>query len=414
MSDARKASDDLLVQLIREGRHDAEIAIRLGITTGELRERKAALRGKLGDEKYLKAVDATAPRKANRRRRRLILLALGVVGAFGLLLVIANLVVDDGEEIAAVRVVPSPTARPTPRQPSTITVGTERFDDAGPFLSLAEKSELPYVGGVENRAGLTVVRLHDKAYISPNEVAQWTLWTGGGRQVRVRALDLGGRAVTLVLNAGDSATRIRSLPGDIGPIAEIASQVSVIEPVLLIRAYDDSGRQLQTQVTVDGDLHVARTPIPGSWVIERATGARIDVEGGTVMAQLSMSPGVSSSTFCRPIGGTLRCGVTWTNAQGLNVTSQGTLSCTGPTSLRFEANGIRLDFSQGVAITSGNPLRCEEGPLLPETRMISGGDWEVLASTVDGAPISVAVSKDGLVTAGAFNLELSCPCLAQP
>jgi hypothetical protein len=44
MSRPERPSDDLLLQLVREGRHDAEIAVRLGVTTGELRERKIDLR----------------------------------------------------------------------------------------------------------------------------------------------------------------------------------------------------------------------------------------------------------------------------------------------------------------------------------------------------------------------------------
>jgi DNA-binding NarL/FixJ family response regulator len=48
MSRPERPSDDLLLQLVREGRHDAEIAVRLGVTTGELRERKIDLRNRLG------------------------------------------------------------------------------------------------------------------------------------------------------------------------------------------------------------------------------------------------------------------------------------------------------------------------------------------------------------------------------
>ena len=46
--DSARPSDALLQSLMREGLHDAEIAVRLGITTGELRERKAELQRRTG------------------------------------------------------------------------------------------------------------------------------------------------------------------------------------------------------------------------------------------------------------------------------------------------------------------------------------------------------------------------------
>ena len=85
----------------------------------------------------------------------------------------------------------------------------------------------------------------------------------------------------------------------------------------------------------------------------------------------------------------------------------------GPTSRAFEQR-VRLELAMGVAITTNNPLGCEAAPLAPGTRIISGGDWEILAWTTEGGPISVGVSRDGKLVAGNFNLELACPCLSQP
>ena len=61
MSDPRRASDDFFIRLLREGLHDAEIGVRLGITTGEVRARKADLRGKLGDAEFNRLLDPSRP-----------------------------------------------------------------------------------------------------------------------------------------------------------------------------------------------------------------------------------------------------------------------------------------------------------------------------------------------------------------
>ena len=414
MSDPRRASDDLLIQLVREGRHDAEIGIRLGITTGQVRERKAQLRGKLGEEQYHRTVDVTIPRSRSRRRR-IWLAAIGILVLFfsGLLLA-ANLLVGEGEEIAAVRVVPTATPRATPRPPAVVSVGIERFDDTGPFLSLGEESGLPLIGSAENRAGMSVVDLHNKAFVSQSEFAQWLIVGGSRGQLRIRSV-LGGRAVDVLLSAGHQSTRIRTLAAGVGPVAEVSSQFDSISPILLVRAYDQNGKQLRTHVTVDGRLQIAREPIPATWVVERTTGSRLEIGEATAFGQIALAGDVAATTFCGlPASDGIRCGVTWNRARGWRPPAEAVVSCTGPTSMRFEANGLRLDFSRGLSLNRGSDLTCEPQTVPEGMLVIPEGDWEVVASTSAGEQLSVGVTSDGTLFIGTFTGRLDCPCLSQP
>ena len=414
MSDSRRASDDFLVQLIREGRHDAEIGIRLGITTGEVRARKAELRGKLGDEGYYRALDAKVPRKRSRRRLKVLAAALGVLVLLSGLLLVANLIVGDGEEIAAVRSVPSPTPRPTPRPPAAVLVDGERFDDAGPFLSLASSSGGARVGEIENRDALSLVHFTGTAYASPNEFAQWALLSGGRGQLRLWAADFAGRAVSVQLNTANSTTRLRGLLAGVGPVAEITSQLEVVPAAVFIRAFDDQGRQLRTRVTEDGRLHLSSEPIPNDWVTDRTSGIRVDTSDSEPYGEVILLAGVSATTVCDLPGETLRCGVLWLRAQGVEVPYEGQFICITPTVLRYEANGIRLEFSMQLTAARIGGFDCPSGSVPALARIIPDGDWEIRAYTSDGEPLSVGVLSDGTLLVGRFTGTRTCPCLTQP
>jgi hypothetical protein len=81
---------------------------------------------------------------------------------------------------------------------------------------------------------------------------------------------------------------------------------------------------------------------------------------------------------------------------------EGTLSCTGPTSLRFEAGGLRLDMSRGVVVSNANPLSCDPKVVPAGTRIVPESDWEILATTIDGKLISAGVTSDGTLLVGEF------------
>ena len=414
MSDPRRVSDDLLLQLIRENRHDSEIAVRLGISTGELRERKAALRAKLGDEAYLRALDTSRPGKSLRRRLRWPLVGVGVVAVFGLLLLVANLVVGDDEEIAEPRVSLSPTTAPTARPPAALTIDGAQFDDAGPFLSLSAGKLSAGVATVENRDALSVVHLNGTAFVSPNEFARWSPLAGGRGALRLFATSFGGRAVSIQLNVANSSSRLRALLSDVGPVAEVSSTLETIQPSIFIRAYDDKGRQLRTRVTDDGRLRISQLPLPPDWVVDRGSGVRVDISEAQPYGRVVLLAGVAATTVCDLPGEEFRCAVLWLRAQGVEVPYDGDFRCVTPTVLRYEAEGIRLEFSMQLNAARIGGADCPTGTVAALARIIPDGDWEIRAYTSAGEPLSVGVLQDGTLLVGQFKGDRSCPCLTQP
>ena len=399
-----RPSDDLLLQMIREGKHDSEIAIRLGVTTGELRERKTDLRNRLGYERFETLTNAnTAPARGKTRRNILIALA-GVVGAFLVLLVVANIVVSDAEEPTSTRAAgptAAPTARPALKQPAILSIEGEAFDDAGPFLTVAEAAGAA-IGSIENRPGLTVVALHGTGFIAPNEFADWDVIGAGRTTIRI-ASEVGGRRVELRLTGDDQVTRLRRLADGLGPIVEASSQLEGYKPTLRLRVFGDAGKQLQARLTNDGRLYISRNPMPSNWVVDRESGRLVDTAGAIALATIVVGDGVvSASSFCTGLTSEPRCGVSLLRSKGMFTLVEGTLSCTGPTSLRFEAEGIRLDMSRGIIVSNANPLSCDPQVVPVGTRIVPESDWEILATTLDGKLISAGVTNDGTLLAGQF------------
>ena len=415
MSDARRSSDDLLLQLIREGRPDAEIGVRLGINSGDVRERKAELRRRMGDDAYFRALQP--PKKAPRltRKRKRILAALGVVIVlFGALLLVANLFAGGDEEIAEVRSSITPTPQPTAKAAASVLVDGEPFDDAGPFLALASGGAGSGVGQVENRDTLSVVHLHGTAYISPSEFAPWSLLSGGRGQLRLFSSEFAGRSVSVLLNTANTSTRLRGLLAGVGPIAEVTSQFDAVQPAVFVRAYDQEGRQLRTRLTEDGRLQISHQPVPLDWVVDRTSGVRMNTADAVPFGEVQMLAGVGATTVCDLPGDSLRCGVLWVRAQGIQVPFDGQFICATPTVLRYEAEGIRLEFSMQLNAARIGGSNCPSGSVAALATIVPDGDWEIRASTLAGEPLSAGVLNDGTLLVGRFTGTRACPCLTQP
>ena len=397
-----RPSDDLLLQLIREGKHDSEMAIRLGVTTGELRERKTDLRNRLGYERYEALTKSGAAKPRSKRRRNVHVAITGVIGAFALLLVVANLL-DSGEEALSTRIVgPTPVAAAAePELPEILIIEGEAYDDAGPFLSTADAPGAS-IGRVENEPGLVLVRLTGAGFISPSEFASWDIGDASLTQVRI-ASELGGRFVEVRVTPDTQVTMLRRLADGLGPIIEVGSQFDAYPPAVRLRAYGRDGRQLQARVTDEGRLYVSHSPIPSTWVIDRESGRLMDTKGSTTLARIVVGDGlVSATSFCTGLTSEPRCGVSLVRSKGMFTQVEGTLSCTGPTSLRFESQGIRLDITRGVLVSNANPLSCEPEVMPIDSRIVPESDWEILATTTDGLPLSVGVTNDGTLLVGEF------------
>jgi hypothetical protein len=402
VSDPRRASDDFFIRLLREGLHDAEIGVRLGITTGEVRARKADLRGKLGDAEFNRLLDPSRPMRRTRKWRKPAAILGTVAAAVALLLVVANLVVGGEEEIAPTRTSASPTPRPTPKPAAAIQVDGQAFDDAGVFVSLGTTAA-ERVGDVENRPGLTVVALTETAFLSANEFVQWARVGGARGQLRLRGT-LNERQVELQVTAGNQSTRLRSLTASVGPVAEVSSQFGSMTPGFFLRAYDGSGRQLQARLENDGRLLIARETFPADWVIDRATGQRMEMSDVVTVGRLSIPTDTGASNVCRDTIEGLRCTVNWKGGVGMLAEIEGAAECSDTTQT-FVTATVRIEMTR----KSGSA--CRVGHVTPGLPIAAAGDWEMRAQTLDYEPLSFAVTSGGKFVAGRANGEIACPCL---
>lgn len=408
MTDSRRASDDLLIQLVREGRHDAEIGVRLGITTGELRERKAQLRGRLGDEKYLAATAAKSkPRRISTRKRFFIFGVLAAAGSLAVLLVVANVVVGDGDEQVSTRTAPSPTARITTtlKAPAVVSVGGLDFYDAGRFFVPGGRPTNAEVALADNRPGLSVVVLRETAYIQATEFADWHVTNSGRGFVRLNGT-VGDDSIDLAVTAQQDGTVLRPLRADVGPLVEVSSQFASVPATLLIRAWSRSTQLHQVRVGGDGRLLVSREPLPRDWVIEEFTGARLDVSEAAVLGKFS-SGSPSQFTRCDQSSPTLRCTVIVNTTMSILVaTGPGTISCDGARTARFESGDFAVEFQRRAG--TGCIIN---GSVAAGQQILEPGQWTLSALGPEGSDRSVAVAGDGTVYVGSVRGTVACPCL---
>jgi hypothetical protein len=409
MTEPRRASDDLLVQLIRENRHDAEIGVRMGITTGEVRERKTELRRRLGEDRYLRLI-AGKPERGTPFWKRRWFMGAGALGCFGgLLLLMANVLVDDPEEIAAERTVLPPTPLPTTRPPAIVTAGEQRFDDAGVFFALASSNGLDFVGSPTNHASVAVMDLEATAYVVPSEFAHWKLADTGYREVLVGA-ELGGRKVTVRVTSAHAATRVRTVAEGVGPVARLVSQLEIYSPVVFVRAYDERGRVLTPRLTVDGRLQISQQPVPEDWILEATNGSRLETSESIHVAAVDLRPGVSAKTFCDDRDDEFRCLVILQRASGLTLVREGNVTCPTSTTRVVEFEDVRLSFARGFAINAADEP-CAPYTVIPGVNFVTNGDWEITVETLAGEPLSLGVTNSGMLVAGRFAGDLSCPCV---
>jgi len=400
-----RPADHLLLELIREGRHDAEIAVRLGITTGELRSRKAEVRNRIGETQWQIATGAKPPGPRSKRKRYFAYGAAIAASMLVILLVVANIVVEDGEdeELAEVRVVPTATGRPTPAPPVTVEIGGVTYDDSGQFFVRGGTELTGDVALVDNRAALSVVRLKGISYITASEFANWGVIGGGRGQVRL-AGEVGGRRIELQIHTETSASRMRVLGSGVGPLAEVRAQFDSMTPTVMLRAISSGGSEIyQTHVTANGRLLVARQPLDSSMVIDNGSGAELDVSNARVIGALR-GP---ISTACLPGSGELSCSVAWTRSNdGFRVPEDGVLTCPNNRTLAYGANGITLEFS----LSSSSTFDCPEQPIAAGELIVPVGYWQVRARNGDGQYLSVAVAVDGTIYVGEIRGTTLCPC----
>lgn len=430
MAQERSASaltpaDEHLIACVREGLYDAEIAVRLGVPTGQVRERIERLVTRLGltGRRDLRSWAGELPADGDTGSgeepvagdtpslpvvRRLL------VAAPLLLLLVAGAVyfARDRQSPAAPAVPatePPGSAAPA-AQPTLVAVGGRLMEDAGQLLFPSEGSGSLF-SSISLREDGVVLNLSDPAVIRfASDVVDWQ-WDHGSSYGATLVGNLGTRQLYLRVDVSILTTRL--LPGVEGALG-VYSQEHGDDPVLLLRVSDRAGHNYPIAVDERGRLFVARDPVARDAVVSQWSGERLDVSQAVAMPALSVTMDGFYYNACND--GSRFCNVIYkTDAlEALRAPIDGHLACLPSGLLELTGSSMRIRF-EPFEIVIGEPLApiCAP-PAVSEvtagTTIAQPGYYFITAFTLTGTRLSVATARDGTMYAGQFRPTLGCPC----
>ena len=388
-----------VLELLRSGKPNAEIAVRLGISINTVRYHVSNLLAKAGVEDRRQLARWTPKADRSSRRAWAFVASWKVVAAAagtGLALFAGSALLlrgGEGDEPAITVADSAPLPTATPR--STVIAGRTMLD-AGPlFLGPGGAGA---VRSSEARESLVVVELALPAVpLASNSAIHWQ----GGGFVRVRGgVELGGVKASLEMRPANDDTAI-VLNGSTN--LEVRGLSGV--PSVIIWADDH-----HADIGSDGHLYIEANTIAGDAVVAYDTGERLDVSRATKLGPLDSAwtlcaEGSRGPTPCfviayagkgpvlAPLTGVFRC-----RADGLD---------------ELQGAALRLEFRH---LSAGNPDRpCE--PTGGSPRNVQVGDQLfpsihtlVTAFGADGQPAQLAVGRDGTLYAGDIPRQFGCPC----
>ncbi len=404
------SSEEQLLALIREGRVDAEIAVRLGISNAEVKARTVRLAGKLRVADRSELRDGPAPPKAQPQATDSILTGTAVAWRWklasavlaGLVVVLAVMAVTSrldgtgapmaqssgtvGTTLPTITLTPTPTVAP-------ITVSGRKMYDAGQLF--VQRSNL-ITTRPSNREALITVLLGQAAVIRYREgPVRWTI-SGSGPQMLDFSGQVGPNTVRLFLVAQEGT---RFLFGDDDSVGVYSTDG--IGPSLIIWAQAPDGpAYYHAELASDGNLHIAAEAVEASAPIAFDTGELLDLSSATKVGDTRLA---DHWILCDPQRGSSCSSL----VRGDFTPSQaGILTCTEE-SLVFAAQGFSLSFEWSSALpTCGAPMR-----RVPLGEALGyGGVYMVSASAADGSPLSVVVTRAGEVYVGEVTPKFGCPC----
>ncbi len=429
--------EEQLLALIRDGRVDAEIAVRLAISNAEVKERierlaaklgvrdRAALRDGVADE-ALAAGAAPAPVRQRWRRVRIpAAVAMGIVIGAAVTAValhdggsseadrarelifqtaISNPVLRDRAlqtALAGTAATPSPTHAPTPPAP-TVVINGEPMVRLGQIIRTIEGE----VTTSSQREAATVLTFKGLAIVSFN--------TGYIRPVSNGAAYgeamVGSSLIAIYVYPGTQDTALAGVTD-----GEAAYSRGGGPPSLLVWATETRGvarnttglRSYHAVVDSSGVLFVSTEPIPTSLAIEQNTGESLDLSRAARV-------GVMPAMIDRSVQATVCLDAPVCYAYGVSdfaAPSDGTIRCSSGGQLEFdpEASGVRIIIGpSGVARNPG----CPAVPLQVRAGdpVVAPGQYRLTAISVEGLPLSVALAGDGTLYAGDIRPKVGCPC----
>lgn len=425
--------EEQLLALIRDGRVDAEIAVRLAISNAEVKERIERLVAKLGvrDRAALRngptielAATESGPVAAPSRwsvgpwvdRRLPVALAMGaVIGIAATWFALRDEGASDADRarslllqrlasepsLQVLMTTPTPSASSTPTARTT-TIGGRVMLDAGQLFN--RPGHPVAVAESEARESLLIVTLNDAStFVFDNGTIEWHLQDAmfanplfnpafGGR--------LGDVALTLHLLPANSETRF--LPGDANSLGIYSAGPSPPAVALWVDGH-------HAEVGVDGHLYIDAERSPALLVIAEDTGELLDVSRATRLGNIS--------------GAWTRCGyetpacdvIARPTAGPERALASGRLVCRPDGVLELETTTFVLELDR-LSNSFPAPSTCEG--FSTTAIEVAAGDvlrnaayaYQIQAVTRDGAPLSIVVAGDGTLYVGDIPRKFGCPC----
>jgi DNA-binding CsgD family transcriptional regulator len=404
-------SEERLLTMLRDGRVDAEIAVRLGISTAEVKERIERLAAKLGasDRPALRgwALNEPAgpeqrpiPRSAAAHKVpqwwAVAALALGLaVGATAAAFSrpgpwIGSDPDDNGSA--------GPNQEVTPTVQFVIVEGRSMIDAGQLFRQLGRTVA---VASVEARGRFTLVTLTGpSSVLLEGGLVVWHLNDNGTPTYNASfSGTLESQPVTLHILAAGNETRL--LPGDPNSLGIYTRGDK--PPSILVWVDDRSAA-----IGADGHLHVDRKPTPESAVVAYDTGEILDASRATPLAKVS-----GAWTLCG--SGEPACIVETRPLLGPEfVVADGQLVCRPDGILELSTDLFRLEFDRLGAGGSQTP-DCEPFSTTPvevkSGQVLSNWPYQYRIRAVGpSGPLSVVVAGDGTLLVGEIRPRFGCPC----
>jgi DNA-binding CsgD family transcriptional regulator len=422
-------AEQTLIALVRDGRMDAEIAVRLGLPTGEVKARIERLCTKLGarDRTALRdgVADVASPPPSSATSivsgQQRTATSLIVAVAVGFLLGVGLMYLLPGRDeprplTAAPLAAPSATSVPAASPSATVTrtpkfgvIGIDRAFDLGEMFVVLGK-RFASVDHFDTRFALATVYLAGPAVVrfDGDPTVRWGGDAGSETSAFISA-DVFGADIGLYFEAGDESTRF--IHGAANSVSIYTTAPSPARPVVLVTARNVGSptHAARHRVAFDyaGTLFISTDPVPGSVAVNEPTGDVISLAGLTAIGRVA-APGYSDTTICDSDGCSVR-----DYSGGATMPLAGTLSCAADGSFVVKGAVFVLEF-RNLNHPPGDPPYC----LLPNPVSVARGDslptflqYTVTATTLTGMPLSVVSDDDGMLYAGPFSGTFACPCL---
>ncbi len=434
--------EQTLLALIRDGRMDAEIAVRLGLPTGEVKARIERLQAKLAVESRAELRDwqpgrahegataAPAERRPLARRGHPLAIAGGIAvlcvvllggwivtrGASGTAVparpptLSADSGTLEGSRATAAAQLAAVTPVPVAPSPPGAQVDGRQVYDVGRMFVVGNHA-YDAVASVDARETLTVVTLAGAGVVQMDGGAGIT-WSNSASdyQASLRAR-VGGVDLTLSIWASDQHTHL--VPGSRDSVAFYNDNGGA--PVLMLQAATtlDSATLWHVDVSPSGELFIATTPTPPTALLDEFTGELLSFNNpalGFVPFAAALGTADIAFTACDYEAPPSPCHAVWRATSPLKAPTDGWATCDTAGIGRFSPTGSTEEV---VFTPNSSDQGC--GKPLERTHVNAGdemfdGGWFTITAHDGPDALSVGVAS-GLLWVGHFVGTVGCPCL---